>query len=95
MPELHETMLGQKLIQSTLPNIADSLRRIADQLEKKNNKPEKSLHTAEIDFQAECQELYEFLEYEEAYSVDPTTQRRIRTKLVELKVWPESKLNLD
>ena len=34
-------------------------------------------------------ELVQFLEYEEAMTVDPTTQRRIRTKLVELGIWEQ------
>lgn len=34
MPELHETLMGRKLIEHTLPNIADQLKRIADALEK-------------------------------------------------------------
>lgn len=37
-------------------------------------------------------DLVAFLEYEEAYTVDPNTQKRIRTKLVELDIWPPSKL---
>jgi hypothetical protein len=34
MPELHETMMGRKLIEHTLPDIGDQLKRIADALEK-------------------------------------------------------------
>lgn len=34
MAELHETIMGRKLIEHTLPNIADQLKRIADALEK-------------------------------------------------------------
>jgi hypothetical protein len=37
--------------------------------------------------QGQLDELIKFLEYEEAMSVDPTTQRRIRAKLIELGVW--------
>jgi hypothetical protein len=37
MPELHETMMGRKLIEHTLPNIGDQLKRIADSLEKKTS----------------------------------------------------------
>jgi len=36
MPELHETLMGRKLIEGTLPNIAHQLQRIADALEKKS-----------------------------------------------------------
>jgi hypothetical protein len=35
MAELHETMMGRKLIEGTLPEIARQLKRIADALEKK------------------------------------------------------------
>jgi hypothetical protein len=35
MPELHETLMGRKLIESTLPDIAYQLKRIADALENK------------------------------------------------------------
>ena len=34
MPELHETLMGRKLIEGTLPDIAHQLKRIADALEK-------------------------------------------------------------
>lgn len=36
-------------------------------------------------------DLISFLEYEEAYTVDPKSQRRIRAKLEELKVWEKNK----
>lgn len=35
MAELHETMMGRKLIEHTLPDIARQLKRIANALEKK------------------------------------------------------------
>ena len=35
MPELHEILMGRKLIEGTLPEIARQLQRIADSLEKK------------------------------------------------------------
>lgn len=35
MPELHETHMGVKLIEGTLPDIAKQLKRIADVLENK------------------------------------------------------------
>lgn len=34
MPELHETMLGRKLIEHTLPDIGSQLKRIADAMER-------------------------------------------------------------
>jgi ribosomal protein S20 len=39
MAELHETLMGRKLIEGVLPNIADQLKRIADALES-NKKPD-------------------------------------------------------
>lgn len=39
------------------------------------------------DLEGKFDDLIKFLEYEEAMSVDPTTQRRIRAKLVELGIW--------
>lgn len=35
MAELHETLMGRKLIEGTLPEIAHQLKRIADALESK------------------------------------------------------------
>ena len=35
MPELHETLMGRKLIEGTLPDIAHQLERIAEALEKR------------------------------------------------------------
>lgn len=34
-PQLHDTLIGRKLIEGTLPEIATQLKRIADVLEKK------------------------------------------------------------
>lgn len=39
------------------------------------------------DIEGQLDELIKFIEYEEAMTVDPTTQRRIRAKLVELGIW--------
>lgn len=39
------------------------------------------------DLQDKIDDLIKFIEYEEAMTVDPTTQKRIRAKLVELGVW--------
>jgi hypothetical protein len=36
MPELHETIMGRKLIEHTLPEIARQLARVADAMEKNN-----------------------------------------------------------
>lgn len=36
MPELHETVMGRRLIEHTLPEIARQLERIANSMEKNN-----------------------------------------------------------
>jgi len=38
--------------------------------------------------QAEYDQIIAFLEYEEAFTVDPRTQERIRAKLQQLGIWP-------
>ena len=40
MAELHETLMGRKLIEGTLPDIAKQLERIADALEVKQTPTE-------------------------------------------------------
>jgi hypothetical protein len=39
------------------------------------------------------QEVIAFLEYENAFTIDPMTERRIRLKLIELGVWPSQQKN--
>jgi hypothetical protein len=43
MPELHETLMGRKLIEHTLPDIAHQLERIAVALESKEVRTENAL----------------------------------------------------
>ncbi len=43
MPELHETLMGRKLIEGTLPDIAHQLKRIADALEDKEIRTENAI----------------------------------------------------
>ena len=74
MPELHETHMGVKLIEGTLPEIGKQLKRIADTMEKA---------TSDID----AKKAIEFLEYEEALTKDPKTATRIALLLKELKIW--------
>jgi hypothetical protein len=38
-------------------------------------------------------QLIAFLEYENAYTADPMTERRIRLKLIELGIWPSQQKN--
>jgi len=43
MPSLHETLMGRKLIEVTLPNIGEELRRIADSLDEKQIRTENGI----------------------------------------------------
>ena len=43
MPELHETLMGRKLIEGTLPDIAKQLERIADALEDREIRTETAI----------------------------------------------------
>ena len=47
MPELHETLLGKKLIQHDIPEIAKQLERIADLLDKILSEKEKKISNIE------------------------------------------------
>jgi len=40
------------------------------------------------ELKAEYDQIIAFLEYEEAFTVDPRTQERIRKKLQQLGIWP-------
>jgi hypothetical protein len=74
MPELHETLMGRKLIEGTMPEIALQLKRIADTMEKA---------TSDID----AKKAIEFLEYEEALTKDPATAGRIKILLKLMGIW--------
>jgi len=43
MPELHETLMGRKLIEGVIPDIARQLERIADALESKEIRTENAI----------------------------------------------------
>jgi hypothetical protein len=47
MTQLHETLMGRKLIEGTLPEIARNLKRIADALENQNK--EKDAEEPDLD----------------------------------------------
>ena len=47
MTQLHETLMGRKLIEGTLPEIARNLKRIADALEKQTK--EEKVDTPQTD----------------------------------------------
>jgi hypothetical protein len=74
MAELHETLMGRKLIEGTLPDIANQLKRIADTMEKA---------TSDID----AKKVIDFLEYEEALTKDPATAGRIKILLKLMGIW--------
>lgn len=52
------------------------------------NTETKACPTTVADLQGQYDEIIAFLEYEEAFTVDPRTQERIRKKLQQLGIWP-------
>lgn len=48
MPQLHETIMGKRLIEHTLPEIAEQLQKIAEALEKANKLKEEELSYKKI-----------------------------------------------
>ena len=50
----------------------------------------KSCPTTKADLQGQYDELIAFLEYENAFTTDKMTERRIRLKLIELEIWPKN-----
>jgi hypothetical protein len=78
MTELHNTLMGRRLIEHDIPEIHTQLKRIADALESKN-KPET--------------EYIEFIETLEALTTDTQTAKRIRKFLTDKNIWkPLAKL---
>jgi hypothetical protein len=53
----------------------------------------KACPSSVADLQSINDQLIAFLEYENAFTVDPMTERRIRLKLIELGVWPSQQNN--
>lgn len=51
------------------------------------NQEKTTCPTSNMSLQETFDELVQFLEYEEAYTVDPKTQRRIKEKLIQLEIW--------
>jgi hypothetical protein len=74
MPELHETLMGRKLIEGTLPDIAEQLKRIADTMQNRAK-------------EEDAKRVVEFLEYEEALTKDKETAGRIRILLKLMGIW--------
>lgn len=74
MPELHETLMGKKLIEHTLPEIGSQLKRIANAME---NAAENNDDT----------KVYNFLEQLEAMTSDPKTAEKISQFLKQQGIW--------
>jgi hypothetical protein len=84
MPELHETIMGRKLIEHTLPEIARQLERIADAMEKTSKDSDK---LAELK-----------LKYKSLSALDPdprSTHRMNRQILAEMDKTLEQIKNLE
>jgi len=58
MPELHETLMGRKLIEGTLPEIARQLERIADILEQNKIKELIKVHPNDQELGRHIREYY-------------------------------------
>ena len=56
MADLHNTVMGKRLIESTFPEIAHQLKRIADSMENKDTALQKSLKSV-IEKEPNDQEL--------------------------------------
>lgn len=74
MAELHETVMGKKLIEHTLPDIGSQLKRIANAMESANEKHDD-------------QKVYSFLEELEALTTDPKTAEKISQFLKQQGIW--------
>jgi hypothetical protein len=74
MAELHETLMGKKLIEHTLPDIGSQLKRIANAMENANEKHDD-------------QKVYSFLEELEALTTDPKTAEKISQFLKQQGIW--------
>lgn len=58
MAELHETLMGKKLIEYTLPEIAKQLERIADVLEKQKIRELMNLYPDDAEFGKKVREYF-------------------------------------
>ena len=79
MSDLHQTIMGRKLIEHDLPEIHTQLKRIADVMEVKNNP---------------AMEYIWFIEELEATTKDSDTADKIRDFLVKKRIW-KAQANLD
>ena len=79
MHAFHETMMGKKFIEHTVPEIGHQLKKIADNMKKTSESFE--------ELKKQNEELFSILEYEEALTKDSGTAARIRKRLKELNRW--------
>lgn len=79
MTELHNTLMGRRLIEHDIPEIHTQLKRIADALIPQNK---------------EMQEYIWFIEELEALTTDPATSKRIKSFLIKKNIW-KTTLNLE
>ena len=68
--ELHQTLMGKRLIESTLPDIAHQLKRIADSLEKLTESKSVSVGIDDIDTEYLARMLKEENEYASSLGLD-------------------------
>jgi hypothetical protein len=68
--ELHQTVMGQRLIEGTLPDIAHQLKRIADSLEKLTESKSVSVGIDDIDTEYLARMLKEENEYASSLGLD-------------------------
>jgi hypothetical protein len=68
--ELHNTVMGQRLIEGTLPDIAHQLKRIADSLEKLTESKSVSVGIDDIDTEYLARMLKEENEYASSLGLD-------------------------
>ena len=79
MPQLHETLMGKRLIEGTMPSIARSLERIAKALEK-------NLGVESTDFPL-SQTPADFIDevYEKRFQVEELVRRDICASMAEAR----------
>ena len=82
MAELHETLMGKKLIEHTLPDIGSQLKRIANAMENANEKHDDQKVYSFLDIK-----VYSFLEELEALTTDPKTAEKISQFLKQQGIW--------
>ncbi len=70
MPRLHETPMGKRFFQSTMPKLAENLDRIATQMEKENNVEPKEVYVVVGVYQGVIDEVAAALSHDKAVEVE-------------------------